>query len=88
MDGNIPRFGAPGGHSPLVGLVSYDGDDSQSESETTNDRKTRRRVAAFENDNVRVTTSGLAIAVSLWLAVPPFASGLRAKVRQWCTYRR
>ena len=82
MHGNIPRFGSPGDYSPLVGLVSYDGDDSQSESESTNDRKTRRRVAAFENDNVRVTTSGLAIAVSLWLAVPPFASGFRAKVRQ------
>jgi hypothetical protein len=67
--------------SPLVGLVPYDGDDSQSESEATHDIKARSR-AASEDDNVRVTISGLTVAVSLWLAVPPFASGLRAKVRQ------
>jgi hypothetical protein len=66
--------------SPLVGLVPYDGDDSQSESEATHDKA--RSTASFENDNVRVTISGLTVAVSLWLAVPPFASGLRAKVRQ------
>ena len=66
---------------PLIGLVPYDGDDSQSESEATHDNKARR-TAASENDNVRVTISGLTVAVSLWLAVPPFASGLRAKVRQ------
>ena len=65
---------------PSVGLVSYDGDDSQSDSEITNDLKKRTK-AASENDNVRVIISGLAVAVSLWLAVPPFASGLRAKVR-------
>ena len=57
-------------HTLLVGLVSYDGDDSQSDSETTNDLKTRV-TAASENDNVRVTISGLVVAVSLWLAVPP-----------------
>ena len=67
--------------SPLVGLVPYDGDDSQSESEATPDINARSR-AASEDDNVRVTISGLIVAVSLWLAVPPFASGLRAKVRQ------
>jgi len=66
--------------SPLVGLVPYDGDDSQSESEATPDINARR--AASEDDNVRVTISGLIVAVSLWLAVPPFASGLRAKVRR------
>jgi hypothetical protein len=56
---------------PLAGLVSYDGDDSQSDSEITNVRKKRTKVVASENDNVRVTISGLAVAVSLWLAVPP-----------------
>lgn len=65
---------------PFVGLVSYDGDESQSDSETTNDLKKMTK-AASENDNVRVTISGLAVAVSLWLAIPPFASGLRAKAR-------
>jgi hypothetical protein len=65
---------------PFVGLVSYDGDDSQSDSETTNDLKKMTK-AASENDNVRVTISGLAVAVSLWLAIPPFASGFRAKAR-------
>jgi hypothetical protein len=68
--------------SPLVGLVPYDGDDSQSESEATHDINAARSTAASEDDNVRVTISGLIVAVSLWLAVPPFASGLRAKVRQ------
>jgi len=57
-------------YTSLVGLVSYDGDDSQSDSETTNDLKPRV-TAVSENDNVRVTISGLAVAVSLWLAVPP-----------------
>lgn len=77
-----PHFGASLGLiSPLVGLVPYDGDDSQSESEATHDIKARS-IAAPESDNVRVTISGLAVAVSLLLAVPPFASGLRAKVRQ------
>jgi hypothetical protein len=64
----------------FVGLVSYDGDESQSDSETTNDLKKRIR-AVSENDNVRVTISGLVVTVSLWLAIPPSASGLRAKVR-------
>ena len=59
-----------GVYTLLVGLVSYDGDDSQSDSETTNDYKTRVTAVA-ENDNVRVTISGLAVAVSLWLAVAP-----------------
>jgi hypothetical protein len=67
--------------SSLVGLVPYDGDDSQSESEATHDIKARS-TASFENDNVRVTISGLTVAVSLRLAVPPFASGPRAEVRQ------
>ena len=66
---------------PHVGLVSYDGDDSQSESEATHDIKARSTVAS-ENDNVRATISCLVVAVSLWLAVPPFASGFRAKVWQ------
>jgi hypothetical protein len=63
---------------PFAGLVSYDGDESQSDTETTNDLKKGTK-AASENDNVRVTISGLALAVSLWLAIPPFASGFRAK---------
>jgi hypothetical protein len=61
--------------------VPYDGDDSQSESEATHSIKARSTVSS-EVDNVRVIIFGLTIAVSLWLAVPPFASGLRAKVRQ------
>ncbi len=65
----------------FVGLVSYDGDDSQSDSETANDRKARITAPLDDDDNVRVTISGLVVAVSLWLAVPPFASGFRAKVR-------
>ena len=49
-----------------AGLVSYDGDDSQSDSETPNELKFTAKV-----DNVRVIISRLAVAVSLWLAVPP-----------------
>ena len=49
-----------------AGLVSYDGDDSQSDSETPNELKFAAKV-----DNVRVIISRLAVAVSLWLAVPP-----------------
>lgn len=52
--------------------MPYDGDDSQSDSETTNDLRTRV-TAVSEDDNVRVTISGLAVAVSLWLAVPPIS---------------
>jgi len=44
-------------HALLVGLVSYDGDDSQSDSEATNDLKTRV-TAASENDNDFALKSG------------------------------
>ena len=61
-----------------VGLVSYDGEDSQSDSDTPNVVvPTSSKV-----DNVRVIISRLAVAVSLWLAIPLLASGLRTKVRR------
>jgi len=50
--------------------VSYDGDDSQSDSETPNEIKFVVPTAS-KADNVRVIISRLAVAVSLWLAVPP-----------------
>jgi hypothetical protein len=50
--------------------VSYDGDDSQSDSERP-DELNISTTTTSENDNVRVIISGLVVAVSLWLAVPP-----------------
>lgn len=50
-----------------VGLVSYDGEDSQSDSDTPNVPVS----TASKVNNVRVIISRLAVAVSLWLAIPP-----------------